>query len=193
MKKTRTRRRRTDSPRRQPSNLIRRVDAARLRGISRASVTEACRPRASLYGAARGAYLDRTAPEFEPWLAAGQAALAAPELRERSVRKKRAEIAALELKLRRDQGELIERALVKRYLFGYLEALSIRLLRDMPQTLASQVSSRTRANATNEEITTFIREVLSRELTETKRRIIGSMRGDRDEAVEDDARAAAAE
>lgn len=76
---------------------------------------------------------------------------------------------------RRDQvlaGRLISRELVRANVFGHLDALNLRLLRDVPTRLAMHV--RTAAN--NEEAVALIRDQISAQLARAKAQVVHGLR-----------------
>jgi hypothetical protein len=147
--------------------LVSRAELARRRGVSRSAVTQLCAGR--LAAAVHGRQVDAAHPEVLFWLAQADGAPTATgspsgskppkvsrsaraarraglkdrrdrsELFEINLRKRRAEVAALEIKVAERRNELISREMVERFVFGALRTLSARLLRDLPKTLAAQI------------------------------------------------------
>jgi hypothetical protein len=180
--------------------LISRAELARRRGCTRAAVTQVCRERLAV--AVQGKKVDAAHPETRLWLAgtdrgptapsartprkpakaakvtraAGRAA--AKERRDRSelfaiaMRKKRAEVAAIEIKVAERRGELISRELVERHLFGALRTLSARMLRDIPKNLALKLATlspeqrREEIYKTNSEALRWAKQAMLRALRE---------------------------
>jgi len=104
-----------------------------------------------------------------------------------------AEWRALKLKseaklaARRDEvhaGRLLSRDLVRRHVFGALEQLHVRLLRDSAITLAR----RARSAASTEDATTAVQDLISSQLTAARSQVVSALRnsrtGDNPPAVE---------
>lgn len=94
-----------------------------------------------------------TVPGFTDWLDA---------------RRKVADIRRLELRNAESEGRLIQRDFVRTHVFGYLNAVNLRLLRDTPRTLAQRVRALVRSDATTEELEAEIRERISSQLRNAK-------------------------
>jgi hypothetical protein len=160
-------RRRPDQVPSATENLITRADAARLRNVSRAAVTQLCRPGGGLYDAVRGKLLDRSSPAFREWLTAGEDATAS-EVRDLMLRKRRAEIERIESRNHRDAELLISRELVSRNVFSHLQQLHLRLLHDVPRTLATTLTAAVRTGEPRETIEELIQATISTELAAAK-------------------------
>jgi hypothetical protein len=118
-----------------------------------------------------GSRIDQGHHAFREWLAAGDNS-AAPEARVLLLRKRRAEVERLESRNERDAGLLISRELVRSHVFAHLETLSLRLLRDVPTTLAARMP----AARTTEERVRLVRDAISAELATTKDRTTRGLR-----------------
>lgn len=66
------------------------------------------------------------------------------------------------------EGELISRELVESHVFGALEALSRKLLQDMPKTAARRLEAAVKAGEKTEECERILRDLLSKQLRPTK-------------------------
>ncbi|MGB5812120.1 MAG: hypothetical protein WBG86_16410 [Polyangiales bacterium] len=84
--------------------------------------------------------------------------------------KKRAETRRIHLQNEHAAGQLIRRDFVSQHIFGALEQLSLRLLRDAPKTIASQLMALHHAGVPVEEAEQKVREIFSDLLQETKRK-----------------------
>ncbi|MDQ2646932.1 MAG: hypothetical protein M3020_24220 [Myxococcota bacterium] len=89
-----------------------------------------------------------------------------------AARKLVAETERIESRNARDAGRLISRELVRLNVFGALRQLAMRLLQDLPTTLAT----RARSALPREESVPIIRDLISSELENTKRRAIKGLR-----------------
>jgi hypothetical protein len=135
-------------------DLVSRAELSRRAGRSRAAVTIAA--KAELAPAVVGRQMDAAHPAARLFVARGAMAPTSPavatttssekpeqtertELFDVSIRRKRAEIELLELKLGERRGELISTELVRHYVFGALRTLSNALLRDLPTSLAAKL------------------------------------------------------
>jgi len=66
------------------------------------------------------------------------------------------------------EGELISRELVETHVFGALEALSRKLLQDMPKTAARRLEAAVKAGEKTEELERILRDLLTKQLRPTK-------------------------
>ena len=94
-----------------------------------------------------------TVPGFTDWL---------------NARKKVADIRRLELRNAESEGRVIQRDLVRTHVFGYLDAMNRRLLRDLPPALAPQLLTLARTNASAEDFKKEIRARISHQLRNAK-------------------------
>lgn len=158
-------------------------ELARMRGVSRQAVSAAGRPGGPLSRVrdSRGRY-DAAHPDTLAWLSEGDGAPTVPpsgeaatasEMRQARLSKLRAEAARLELRIAVEQGELISRELVRAHVFGALEALAKRLLRDVPMSLAVRVA----AVEQPEEREKIIRETISDQIRAAKEQVARTLRG----------------
>lgn len=116
------------------------------------------------------ARLESPAPRAE---AAPEDGAATPSLAgeydELTLRKRRAEVEKLELRNARDQGKVVATEHVRVLVYGYLEALHLRLLRDGATTLAESLLSAAKAGATREALVAQIQSRIGQDLARAKR------------------------
>lgn len=79
-----------------------------------------------------------------------------------------ADVEEKRLKLSKQRGEVIDRELVKRHLFGAIESGNVRLLNDLPGNITRTVYSAAKAKQTPEEAEKEVREMISSVLSEVK-------------------------
>lgn len=95
-----------------------------------------------------------------------------------ATKKLAAEIHRLNSRNQRDDGRLISRAGVETFVFGYLESLHLRLLRNFPDSLLPQLSSLIHSGGTREEQLKVIRDCVTGELKTAKESILRVLHGD---------------
>jgi len=81
-----------------------------------------------------------------------------------SIVKKIADTRMMSLKLAEKEGELVRRDWVRAFIFGQIESLHQRLLRDAPRTIASRVYASAKSGATQGEAEDLIRGILIQHL-----------------------------
>lgn len=69
-------------------------------------------------------------------------------------------------------GKLIPRDLVSGHLFGAMEAANVRVLTEAPKTIAVRVSALVKTDAPPEECERIIRDILSKQFREVKRKAV---------------------
>jgi hypothetical protein len=89
-----------------------------------------------------------------------------------ALRRHAAEVSRVEARTRREAGLLISRELVRQTVFGALEALSFRLLRDMVDNLSARLATA----PTREQRALMIRTEVTSHLTRTKQDVIRGLR-----------------
>jgi hypothetical protein len=89
-----------------------------------------------------------------------------------ALRRHAAEVSRIEARTQREAGLLISRELVRQHVFGALQALSFRLLRDMVENLASRLVP----GLSREQRALIIRAEVTSQLTRTKQAVIQGLR-----------------
>jgi hypothetical protein len=79
-----------------------------------------------------------------------------------------AEVEEKQLKLAKQRGEVIDRELVRRHLFGAIDAGNLKLLNDLPGSITRSVYSASKAGQRPEEAEKEVREMISSILQEVK-------------------------
>lgn len=74
------------------------------------------------------------------------------------------------------EGRLISRELVKAHVFGALDALSRKLLRDSTKTIARRVYGLVKTDAGLEQVEALVREILTSQIRPTKAQIVKVLR-----------------
>jgi hypothetical protein len=92
------------------------------------------------------------------------------------MRRRAAEVDLLETRRARESGESIDRGLVETHLIGHLERLHLRLLRDVPTSLAPRLASAARSGAIDSALATTIRDAISSELKAAKTAVVAALR-----------------
>lgn len=174
-------------PRAPKKQLVTRAELARLKGISRAAVTSACREGGPLEGAVHGSRVDAADPAVATWLAEPQrgpdsTAVAAPSSHQAAMqalaRQKRSEeVAKLSLANAKERGQLISRQLVETHIFGSLEFLHKRLLGDAAKSIAARCCSLVRSGAPLEEVQRMVRDEISKQLRLSKEKVARVLNG----------------
>lgn len=80
------------------------------------------------------------------------------------------EIQSKRLDSDKKSGELIEREYVRQHVLSLIESLSMRLLSDLPPTLAIRVHASAASGATIEDLQALIRQALEREVKGAKKK-----------------------
>lgn len=169
------------------SEFISRAELARRRGVARSTVSRAC--TGPLADAVAGDLIDASHPAVVAWLAksepserrqgavdGGSTPTTKAELTQLLVRKRRAEAQKLELANAEKSGQLIEREFVSTYLFGALEEMSQRLLRDLPRRCSAQIWESFGTDGTREQAERMLRDEIGSELTRAKSKITRALR-----------------
>lgn len=168
--------------------LISMAELARRKRVARSTATRACKRR--LRAAMAGELVDASHPEVRKWLAeadraptqpapikaAASAGPTADDFTALTLRKRRAEVAALERDLERQDGRLIAAEYVRQRVFGPIGELFHRLLTDFVATSASSALAAVASGASAIEVQTLLRDRLAPELERCKRSMASGMR-----------------
>lgn len=161
-------------------DLITRAELARRKGVARSTAQRAC--NTFLAAAMVGDRVDATHPSVVAWLGATADAegdivdLTKADFARLTFRKRKAEAEKLELANAVRKGELVSREQVTTHVFGPLEELSQRLLRDHPKNTAHQAFELFHAGAPVEAIEKLIREDVSMHLSTTRDKVTRALR-----------------
>lgn len=90
--------------------------------------------------------------------------------------KKQAETERIELQNAQTRGELVPRAFVESNMFDALDALCGRFLSDMPETLVREVTSRSEAGATTEDLVKFVIGLMGTQIQQLKEHVVRATR-----------------
>lgn len=93
-----------------------------------------------------------------------------------ALRKEIANVARLELANRERDGRLIPRELVAHHVFGAINTMNTRLLRDMPVTLAQRLRAAVHAGESTEELIRITRDLIGSELRTMKNKVVRALR-----------------
>lgn len=165
-------------------DLITRAELARRKGVARSSAQRAC--NTFLAVAMVGDRVDAAHPAVVAWLGAAGAEgsaetpdetpLTKAEFARLTFRKRKAEAEKLEIANAARKGELVSRELVSTHVFGPLEELAQRLLRDHPKNTASQAFELLRAGGTVEDVEKLIRTDASMHLGAARDKVVRALR-----------------
>jgi hypothetical protein len=158
-------------PAQKPTNLVTRAELSRVKGVSRAAVTQAARPGGPLAAAVVGDQMDLDHPATAAWLAeaprgdvSGSPVGSEPtraEMLKAQLRKRQADASMLEAKLEILRARLIPRELVRTHVIGYIDGLCQRLLTDVPRTASTAVETSTKTGGTRIDFEGIIRDATS--------------------------------
>lgn len=153
---------------------IKKAEAARHKGVSRAAVTAATKDGGALAAAlvAGGKLVNPEHPAFRQWMgeeARGPTvAVRDLELSALNRQKRAAEVEKLELANAETRGALISRQLVKTHVYALIDGLFIRLLRDAAPSMARRVHDLASSGASVDECIQMARETISKNLKQVK-------------------------
>lgn len=182
----RPRQKATSSPASAPTReLVTRAEMARRKGVSRPSVTEACRPGGPLEGALVGQHIDAQHADAIAWLAEpvrGPDGSAGPaptreEMLRLTARKRTAEARKIEIQNAEKLKTLISRELVQTHVIALIDSAFSQLFRDAAPTIARRAMEMTRANQTAEDILAMTRETMTKHLEHVQSTAVHALRG----------------
>jgi hypothetical protein len=162
--------------------IVTRAAAAREKGVSRGAVTRACGSGGPLFHARSGRGVDLASDAARAWLADAPSSASDAQTDRFSalqLRRREAEVALIETRREREAGELIERQLVQTHVLGHLERLHLRLLRDVPASLAPRLAAAARTGAIDAALAATIRASISSELAAAKTAVVAGLRASR--------------
>jgi hypothetical protein len=87
--------------------------------------------------------------------------------------KKIEDVAEKRLKNSKAREEVVERSLVEKHVFSYLNTIQSRVLNDLPKTLSIKVENAVNTGSTLEDLETLIRNDISSHYKKVKQKVMG--------------------